>query len=301
MGTILHEGEYILISGKITVETQFVGYSILSRIGINTSKVNYIGSTRHFLTYAVIEDLELPFDNTKWREFEVKDTIFHPHHRCGHHLILLHHDEPSLKYRDEIEAFIQSKEKEKKTMVLKKENYIFTTVTTWGWTDETLMAAILGFLPDDKETHMIGGSEGRILWSKTKLSNDTYYSVIDASVRLHKLSDELDFTVTNYGDIIIYRTSNCSFTPQEVLDSYNRYISSRFFNTEVNSEIKEDKGKINDDNDKLRKRYVSMESDSIFSLHCKPFITMPRNLGRSAAISMLKGTARSMGIKVNKN
>ena len=48
-------------------------------------------------------------------------------------------------------------------MVLKKENYIYTTVTTWGWTDETLMTAILGFLPDDKETHMISGNEGRIL------------------------------------------------------------------------------------------------------------------------------------------
>ena len=122
-------------------------------------------------------------------------------------------------------------------MVLKKENYIFTAVTTWGWTDETLMAAILGFLPDDKESHMIGGSEARILWSKTKLSNDIYYSAIDASVRIHELSDELDFTVTNYGDIIIYRTINCNFTPQEVLDSYNRYISSRFF---VREEKKED-------------------------------------------------------------
>lgn len=129
-------------------------------------------------------------------------------------------------------------------MVLKKENYIFTTVTTWGWTDETLMAAILGFLPDDKETHMIGGSEARILWSKTKLSNDIYYSAIDASVRLHKLCDELDFTVTNYGDIIIYRTTNCSFTPQEVLDSYNRYISSRFFIREENKEDNKEDNKM---------------------------------------------------------
>lgn len=156
-------------------------------------------------------------------------------------------------------------------MVLKKENYIFTTVTFWGWIDETLIAAILGFLPDDKETHMIGVSESRILWSKTKLSNDTYYSAIDASVRLHKLSDEIDFTVTNYGDIIIYRTTNCSFTPQEVLDSYNRYISSKFF---IREEKKED----------MKKDEPTLNTDSSFSLHCKPFITMPR---RSAAMSML--------------
>lgn len=279
-------------------------------------------------------------------------------------------------------------------MVLKKENYIFTTVTTWGWTDETLMAAILGFLPDDKETHVIGGSEARILWSKTKLSNDIYYSAIDASVRLHKLCDELDFTVTNYGDIIIYRTTNCSFTPQEVLDSYNRYISSRFFIREENKEAKKEDLKMtieannyiyitcnttgisdgelilallgyvptctkyenihvddllwsrtkflhersfvfNDaerrlherdknldfvmtekgdiiiyrntnnhtlkdildaydkyskrdvDNDKLRKHFVSMASDSNFSFSCQPILTMPRNLGRSQAMSML--------------
>ena len=132
MGTILHEGEYILISGKITVETQFIGYSILSHIGINTSKVNYIGSTRHFLTYAVIEDLELPFDNYTWHKFEIKDTIFHPHHRCGHHLILLHHDEPSLKYRDEIEAFIQSKEKEKENML---NNNTFSISNNSAWAD----------------------------------------------------------------------------------------------------------------------------------------------------------------------
>lgn len=156
-------------------------------------------------------------------------------------------------------------------MVLKKENYIFTTVATWGWTDEKLMAAILGFLPDDKDTHMISGNEGGILWSKTKLSNDTYYSAIDASVRLHKLSDELDFTVTNYGDIIIYRTTNCSFTPQEVFDSYNRYISSGFFTREEN---KED----------MKKDEPTINTDSSFSLHCKSFITIPR---RSAMMSIL--------------
>lgn len=146
-------------------------------------------------------------------------------------------------------------------MVLKKENYIFTTVTTWGWTDETLMAAILGFLPDDKETHMIGGSEARILWSKTKLSNDIYYSAIDASVRLHKLCDELDFTVTNYGDIIIYRTTNCSFTPQEVLDSYNRYISSRFFIREENKEDNKEDNKMTIEANK----YIYIASNTIGS------------------------------------
>lgn len=122
-------------------------------------------------------------------------------------------------------------------MVLKKGNYIFTAVTTWGWTDDELIAAIFGFLPPDKVTKIVNGSEGRILWSETKVDNDIYYIAIDASVRLHKINDDLDFTVTNYGDIIIYRTSNCGFTPQEVLDSYNKYISSRFFGRE---EIKED-------------------------------------------------------------
>lgn len=270
-------------------------------------------------------------------------------------------------------------------MVLKKENYIFTAVTTWGWADDTLMAAILGFLPEDKDTHMIAGSEGRILWSKTKLSNDTYYSVIDASVRLHEIDNDLDFTVTNYGDIIIYRTSSCSFTPQEVLDSYNRYISSSFFIREENKEdlkmtieannyvyiasnitgssddqlisalfgyvpictkhdiihgcailwsrtkflhersfvfndaerrlhernkkldfVMTEKGDViiyrNTSNDTLKDildaydkyskstvwdRPGKLNSDSDFSFSCQPILTMPRNLGRSQAISML--------------
>lgn len=275
-------------------------------------------------------------------------------------------------------------------MVLKKENSIYIASTTWGWTDDTLIAAIFGFLPPDKETRLITGSESGILWSKTKVDNDTYYSAIASSFRLHKINDDLDFTVTNYGDIIIYRTSGCSYTPQEVIDSYNRYISSGFF---VRGEKKEDKkmkfkannyiyiatntGAWNDDrlieallgympadrehhnitpcgflwsknkllkdnwfnvddanerlhnldrklkftvtgrgdiiiykdiyddvskifevynriikqeaedNDKLRKHFVSMASDSNFSFNCQPILTMPRNLGRSAAVSML--------------
>ena len=171
-------------------------------------------------------------------------------------------------------------------MVLKKENYIFIAVTTWGWTDDALIKEIFGFLPPDKESIMISGREGRILWSKTKLSNDTYYSAIDASVRLHKLCDELDFTVTNYGDIIIYRASNCSFTPQEVLDSYNRYISSGFFIGEENMEndmekfncIKRNSGRYDP---------TRLNTDGCPSLSSQTILTMPRNLGRSAAVSML--------------
>lgn len=271
-------------------------------------------------------------------------------------------------------------------MVLKKGNYIFIAVTTWGWTDDALIKEIFGFLPPDRESIMIC-REDSVLWSKTKLTNDTYYSAIDASVRLHKLSDELDFTVTNYGDIIIYKTTNCSYTPQEVLDSYERYIK------EDETEIKDDKKEdlkitieanryiyiasnttgssddqlisalfgyvptctkyenihgcallwsrtkflhersfvFNDAERRLHERDKKFEfvkykgdiiiyrnssdhtlkdildayneyskrndpkifnaedlnRDSIFSLHCKPFITMPRNLGRSAAMSML--------------
>lgn len=128
-------------------------------------------------------------------------------------------------------------------MVLKKENSIYVATSTWGIihsigeSDSTLIASIFGYIPDNG-TIMFEGSESEFLWFKTTMDNDVYYSVIDASVRLHNFNDELDFTVTNYGDIVIYRTSNCSYTPQEVLDSYNRYISSRFFNRDENKEDK---------------------------------------------------------------
>lgn len=146
-------------------------------------------------------------------------------------------------------------------MVLKKENSIYIAVTTWGWSDDTLIAAIFGFLPDDKETQTNMGSENSILWSKTNLSNDICYSIIDSSVRLHKLNNDLDFTVTNYGDIIIYRTSNCSYTPQEVLDSYNRYISSRFF---------------------TREEYPArLNTIDGLSLNCKPVFIPARGNGKS--------------------
>lgn len=385
MGTILHEGEYILISRKIIKETQYTGYAILFHIGINTSKVKYIDSTKNFLTYVVMEDLELPFDTSKWQDFKINSVRFHTYTHSFKNLIIIEHD-GDFDYFDKIDEFFEEKEKENR-MVLKKGNYIYIATAIWAWSDDTLITAIMGFLPPGRETMEIVGEEGSILWSKTKISNDIYYSAIDASVRLHKLDNDLDFTVTNYGDIIIYRTSKGGYTPQEVLDSYNRYISSSFFIREENKEdnkmtieanryiyiatnttglsddqlistllgyvpmctkyelihhectllwsrikflhersfvfndaerrlherdkkldfIMSAKGDIiiyrdiNGDKQRIIKEYdrISREDkpkifnpedlnrDSIFSLHCKPFITMSRNLGRSQAISML--------------
>lgn len=133
MGTILHEGEYILISHKITNETGYMGYSVLSHIGINTSKVNYIGSTRHFCTYAVIEDLELPFDTSEWQDFEVKNVRFHAYTKKLKNLILLEHDEFSLDYIDEIDEFFEKKEKEKKTML---NNNTFSVSNNSAWANK---------------------------------------------------------------------------------------------------------------------------------------------------------------------
>jgi hypothetical protein len=119
-GDILHEGEYILISKKITVETQQIGYSVLSHIGINTSKVNYIGTTTNFLTYSVIEDLELPFVISVWQDFTIKDTSFHPYTKAAKNLILIENYERIIKYTDEIHEFFEKKEKEKEKMLNNK-------------------------------------------------------------------------------------------------------------------------------------------------------------------------------------
>lgn len=121
-------------------------------------------------------------------------------------------------------------------MVLKKENSIYIAINTWGVDDDRLITAIFGYLPD-KETIKINGSEN-LLYSKTKVFNDNYYSIYDGIARLNKIDNDLDFTVTNYGDIVIYRTNSTSCTPQEVMDSYNRYISSRFFIRKKNKEDK---------------------------------------------------------------
>lgn len=141
MGTTLHEGEYILISHKIINETGYMGYSVLSHIGINTSKVNYIGSTRHFLTFEVIKDLELPFNNTEWQDFEVKNVRFHAYTKKLKNLILLEHYEFSLDYIDEIDEFFEKKEKEKKTML---NNNTFSISNNPAWAnkiDDVIIAA----------------------------------------------------------------------------------------------------------------------------------------------------------------
>ena len=118
-------------------------------------------------------------------------------------------------------------------MQLKTENYIFIATNTSGFSDEMLIEAVLGFLPTKKETtHITGSERAYLLWSKTRVTYDVYYSAIDASVRLHNLSDDLDYYVTNNGDILIYRQNTKYCTPQDVIDSYHRYIGSKEENKE---------------------------------------------------------------------
>lgn len=274
MGTILHEGEYILLSNKVINETQYMGYSILSRIGINTSKVNYLGltrSTKHFSTYAVAKDLELPFSTSKWQDFKVENVRFHAFTHDYKNLILLEHDESSLDYTDEIHEFFEKekKEKEKKEnmeMKFKANNYIYIATNTSAWNDDRLIEALLGYMPADMEHHNI--TPCGVLWSKNKLFKDNWFNVDDANERLHNLDEKLKFTVTARGDIIIYKDIYGDVS--KIFEVYNRIIKQEA-----------------EDNDKLRKRHVSMALDSEFSLHSKSFITMPRNLGRSQAMSML--------------
>lgn len=220
MGTILHEGEYILISKRITVETQFIGYSVLSRIGVNTSKVNYIGSTKNFLTYAVIKDLELPFENLGWKEFTIKDTIFHPYHKTGRHLFLLHDDEDGLEYSSEIDAFIQSKVKEKtEKMTIEANNYIYIASNTTGLSDSQLISALFGYVPTCTECELIHGCA--LLWSRTKFLHERSFDVMDAKTRLYHLSVTLDFVRTTKGDIIIYKDVNDKAF--KILKAYHEY------------------------------------------------------------------------------
>lgn len=213
MGTILHEGEYILISRKITLETQYAGYSVLFHIGINTSKVKYINSTTNFLTYAVIKDLELPFDTSEWQDFEVNSVRFHSYTRMFKNLILLEKDEFSLDYVDEIDEFFKSKEKEEKEdnkMILKKENYVYIASNTWNFSDTTLLTALLGYYQTNVaiEEHLGATSDNHLLWIRTKFTMDINFKVVDALSRLHNLNTELDFFRTSKGDVIIYRDVN---------------------------------------------------------------------------------------------
>ena len=114
MGTILKEGEQILVSRKITEEIgrSFRGYAVLIHIGIDIDKLTCAhDDTQHFLTYEVTEDLELPFDNSKWQDFEIVGVRFHAYTHNFKNLILMEHDECCLDYYDEIVEFFK-KEKE---------------------------------------------------------------------------------------------------------------------------------------------------------------------------------------------
>lgn len=390
MGTILHEGEYILINCKIIDKTQYTGYAILSHIGINTSKTNYLGSTTNFLTYAVIEDLELPFEISIWQDFEIRGTTFHAYTKATKNLILMEHHERIIKYTDEIHEFFEEKKKEKKEkkenmeMKFKANNYIYIATNTGAWNDDRLIEALLGYMPADREHHNI--TPCGFLWSKNKLLKDNWFNVDDANERLHNLDRKLKFTVTGRGDIIIYKDiyddvskifevynkiisqenkeakkedlkmtieannyiyitcnttgfSDCELisallgyvptcTKYENIHGYDllwsrtKFLHERSFvfndaerrlhemdkkldfvmtekgdiiiyrNTN-NHTLKDildayDKYSKRDvDNDKLRKHFVSMASDSNFSFSCQPILTMPRNLGRSQAMSML--------------
>lgn len=133
MGTILHEGEYILVSHEIINNSRYMGYSILSHMGINTSKVNYIGSTRHFCTYAVIKDLELPFDNGEWQDFEVNSVRFHAYTHNLKNLILMEH---SFDYIDEINEFFEKRKKEKKEKKNMLNNNTFSISNNSAWANK---------------------------------------------------------------------------------------------------------------------------------------------------------------------
>ena len=204
MGTTLHEGEYILISHKITNETGSllthignVGYTLLTHIGINSSKVNFLGSTRHFCTYAVIKDLELPFSTSEWQDFEVKNVRFHAYTLNLKNLILMEHDEDSFDYLDEMNRFFESKEREKKEkeenkkMTIKANNYIYIASNTTGTSDSLLIEALFGYVPTCTEYELIHGCAR--LWSRTKLLHERSFDVMDAEKRLHNLNTELDF------------------------------------------------------------------------------------------------------------
>ena len=223
MGTILHEGEYILLSNKITEETRYMGYALLSHIGINASKVNYLGSSKHFKTFAVIEDLELPFDTSEWQDFEVKNVRFHAYTMNLKNLILMEHDEDSFDYLDEMNEFFERKEREKKekksqTMTIEANNYIYIATNTSGFSDYNLMTALLGYAPTYKDERIYTSS---YLWSRNKLLEDGCFDVMDAKTRLSHLSEKLDFFRTTEGDVVIYRDVNNEAL--EILKAYHEY------------------------------------------------------------------------------
>ena len=226
MGTILKEGEYILVSHKITNETGYIGYSVLSHIGINTSKVNLLGSTRHFQTYAVIKDLELPFDTSELQIFEVDSVRFHAYTRNFKNLILMEHDlvlYDEFDYFDEIDEFFEKKKKEKENMILKKGNYIYISTNTWNFSDASLLTALLGYYYTDiaTEEHLGATSDDHLLWSRTKFTMDIDFKAVDALPRLHNLNSELDFVRTSKGDVIIYKDVNNERI--RIFEAYKKY------------------------------------------------------------------------------
>lgn len=278
MGTILHEGEYILLSNKIINETRYMGYAILSHIGVNTSKVDYLGltrSTKHFSTYAVAKDLELPFSTSEWQDFEVRGVRFHAYNKGFKNLILMGHDEFSMDYIDEINDFFEKKKKENKKMTIKVNNYIYIASNTTGFSDDQLIAALIGYVPTCTESEMI--HQCAPLWSRTKFLKERDFDVIDARRRLQEIDEKLNFATTYKGDIIIYR--NISFNDtQSIIDAYDEY--SKRDDMEKFNCVKSNSGRY----DAAR---LNTADGGHFSFNCQPILTMPRNLGRSVAISML--------------
>lgn len=261
MGTILHEGEYILLSNKIINETRYMGYAILSHIGVNTSKVDYLGltrSTKHFSTYAVAKDLELPFSTSEWQDFEVENVRFHAYTHDFKNLILLECDESSIDYTGEIHEFF---EKEDNRMTIEENKYIYIASNTTGFTDDQLIAALIGYVPTCTESEMI--HQCAPLWSRTKFIHERDFDPIDARRRLQEIDEKLNFATTYKGDIIIYR--NISFNDtQSIINAYDEY-SKR---------------------DDMESYNPLMSNYNPVLLATSKKITMPRNLGRSVAISM---------------
>ena len=219
MGTILHEGEYILVSRKITEEIgrYFRGYAVLIHIGIDIDKLTCArDDTQHFLTYEVTEELELPFDISEWQNFEISDVRFHAYTHDFKNLILMEHDGcPYFEYSDEIDEFFEKK---------KKENYIYIYIATntWKFSDTTLITALLGYYtaPEAKQENISATSD--VLWSRTKVTTGICFNVVDALSRLHNLDTELDFVRFSKGDVVIYRNVN-NEERIRIIEAYKKY------------------------------------------------------------------------------
>ncbi len=140
-------------------------------------------------------------------------------------------------------------------MVLKKGNYIYIATNTGGFGDDQLISALLGYVPIYTKYERIYQFVYNVLWSRTKLLREESFDVIEAKRRLQEWNEKLNFTVTNKGDIIVYRNVNNEVL--RILDAYYEYNG------------------------------IPIVEGSKYSFNSHTTLTMPRNLGRSAAISML--------------